>query len=100
MTHHDPRWYPEPERFEPERFLHAREDARPKLAWLPFGGGARMCVGKHFALLEMQLLLATLVPRLRFSLAPGVTIQPRPRITLRPRASSGAGLPGILEPRA
>ena len=98
MTHHDPRWYPDPERFDPERFM-GEQGARPKLAWLPFGGGARMCVGKHFALLEMQLLLATLVRRLRFALDDGVVVRPRPRITLSPRASSGAGLPGVSSPR-
>lgn len=93
MTHHDPRWYPDPERFDPERFLG--ENERPKLAWLPFGGGARMCVGKHFALMEMQLLLASLVRGFRFEVDPGLVVRPRPRVTLTP----AGGLPGRLRVR-
>ena len=94
MTHHDPRWYPEPERFDPTRFL-ADDDTRPKLAWLPFGGGARMCMGKHFALMEMQLLLATLVRGFRFEVDPGVSVRPKPRVTLTP----AGGLHGRLRAR-
>lgn len=94
MTHHDPRWYPEPERFDPGRFEAGRERERPRLSWLPFGGGARMCIGKHFALLEMQLMLATLVKAFRFELD-AVEVKARPRVTLAP----AAGLPGVLRRR-
>lgn len=96
MTHHDPRWYPDPERFDPERFLDGAESKRPKLAWLPFGAGARMCVGKHFALMEMQLLLATLVREFRFEIDPGAVVRPRPRVTLTP----AGGLHGVLRRRS
>jgi cytochrome P450 len=94
MTHHDPRWYPDPERFDPERFGTV-DERRPKLAWVPFGGGARMCIGKHFALLEMQLILAVLVRAFRFELDAGVVARPRPRITLSP----AGGLPGRVHRR-
>lgn len=96
MTHHDARWYPDPERFDPERFLNEGANTRPKLAWLPFGAGARMCVGKHFALMEMQLLLANLVRDFRFEIDPELVVRPRPRVTLSP----AGGLPGVLRRRA
>lgn len=96
MTHHDPRWYPDPERFDPERFLGDAERERPKLAWMPFGGGARMCIGKHFALMEMQLLLASLVRHVRFEVEPSLVVKPKPRVSLVP----GRGVPGRLRARA
>lgn len=96
MTHHDPRWYPDPERFDPERFSGSAESERPKHAWLPFGGGARMCIGKHFALMEMQLVLASLVRRFRFEVDADAVIRPRPRVTLTP----AGGVPGRLRARS
>lgn len=95
MMHHDPRWYPDPDRFDPDRFLGAAEQERPKLTWAPFGGGARMCIGKYFALMEMQLLLATLVRSFRFEVAPGLVVKPKPRVTLVP----AGGVPGRLRAR-
>ncbi len=81
MTHHDPRWYPEPSEFRPERF-----DAElPKFAYLPFGGGPRACIGKSFAMMEARLLLATLAQRYRLRLARGERVELAPRITLTPR---------------
>ena len=86
MTHHDPRFYPEPSRFDPDRFLPEIADKRPKLAYLPFGAGPRACVGKTFAMLEGRLLLATIVRRFRLALAPGQAVEPVPRITLVPKS--------------
>jgi cytochrome P450 len=85
MTHRDARWYPEPEAFRPERFSPEAVAARPKLSYLPFGAGARACIGKTFALIEARLVLAYLAQRFRFELAPGEPIGPAPRITLAPR---------------
>jgi len=95
MTHHDPRWYPEPERFDPERFMDGAQDLRPRLAWLPFGGGNRMCVGKHFALMEMQLLLAELARAVRFEADAADEIRPRPRVTL----ATASPVVGVLRRR-
>jgi cytochrome P450 len=79
--------FPEPERFEPERFLPAREARLPAKAFLPFGAGARTCIGNHFALLEGQLLLARWLSRARFELAQADRpIELEPLITLRPKA--------------
>jgi cytochrome P450 len=79
--------FAEPERFEPERFLPAREAQLPAKAFLPFGAGARTCIGNHFALLEGQLLLARWLSRARFELcAPDRRIELEPLVTLRPKA--------------
>jgi cytochrome P450 len=82
MTHHDPRYYPEPEAFRPERFEKERAAALPKMAYLPFGGGPRACIGKAFAMMEGRLILATLAQRFRLALAPGQRVRARARITL------------------
>lgn len=96
MTQHDARWWPTPQRFDPERFLgDGGSAARPKFAYLPFGGGARMCIGKHFALMEMQLLLGTMVRRVDLQLAQPGVIDVKPRITLAP----AGGVPARVEPR-
>ncbi len=87
-VHRDPRWWPDPLRFRPERFLEP-DAARPRFAYFPFGGGPRVCIGIHFAEAEGVLALATLLQRLRFAPAPGAgqrALEFAPSITLRPRA--------------
>jgi cytochrome P450 len=83
--HHDPRTWREPERFLPERFMDGAEKNMPKGAYMPFGGGPRICVGNHFALMEGQLSLATLAQRVRFVARDTEEIEPEPLITLRPK---------------
>jgi len=85
FTHRDARWYPEPDAFRPERFEPEAAAARPKVSYLPFGAGARACIGKTFALVEGRLLLATLAQRLRFELCEGERITVEPRVTLAPK---------------
>ncbi len=85
MTHHDPRWFPEPERFRPERFAADNESKLPKNAYVPFGAGPRACIGKQFATIEARLLLATLAQRFAFDLVPGHRVAMRPRVTLNPK---------------
>ncbi len=85
VTHRDPRWFPEPERFDPERFLPEAKEARPRFAYFPFGGGRRVCIGEGFAWMEGVLVLAAIARRWRLRLAPGQEIVPAPSITLRPR---------------
>ena len=84
-AHHDPRWWPDPEAFRPERFTPEEAAKRPKLAYMPFGAGARACIGKVFAIIEATLILAELAQRYRFELVPGHPVLPRPRITLAPK---------------
>jgi cytochrome P450 len=78
-------YFPEPERFSPERFEAAAEKRIPKGAYLPFGAGARVCIGNSFALMEGQLVLATLAQRVEFGLETREPIAAEPLVTLRPR---------------
>lgn len=82
----DPRWFPEPEAFRPGRFLRD-EPAHPRSAWMPFGVGPRVCIGQHFAMLEMTLVAALLLQRFTLQTLPGEP-PPRPQmyVTLRPDA--------------
>jgi cytochrome P450 len=84
LVHHDPRWWPEPERFRPERWAEDGH-SRPRLAYFPFGAGPRMCVGEPFAWMEAVLVLATLAARWRLSLVPGQRVEFQPAVTLRPK---------------
>lgn len=85
-AHHDERWFAEPQAFRPERFM---PDAPPipRGAWMPFGAGPRVCIGQHFAMLEMGLVAAMLLQRFSLRVDPD---QPPPRaemqITYRPTA--------------
>jgi cytochrome P450 len=85
LMHRDPRFWDAPEAFDPDRFLPERSRGRPRYAYFPFGGGPRMCIGSHFAMLEMQLVLATLAQRVTLRLVPGHPVEPDPIFTLRPR---------------
>jgi len=84
LMHRDPRYFEEPLRFRPERWLQGLAKQLPKYVYFPFGGGPRICIGKDFAMTEIALVLATVVPRFRFSLAPGQAVEPRPAVSLRP----------------
>jgi cytochrome P450 len=95
MTHRDPRWYPQPLAFRPERFAPEARAALPKMAYLPFGGGPRACIGAGFAMVEARLILATLACRYRFELEPGHRVAIQPRITLVPKG----GMPMIVRAR-
>lgn len=82
VTHHDPRYYPDPSRFDPDRWQPDRSD-RPRFAYYPFGGGSRVCIGEAFAWTEAILVLATLAQRWRFESLPGRRVVPQPSLTLR-----------------
>jgi len=77
--------WPDPLRFDPDRFLPAAVASRPKFSYLPFGGGPRLCIGNTFALTEGPLVLATIAQRCRLELAPGQEVIIDPLVTLRPR---------------
>ena len=84
--HRHPAFWDDPERFDPERFTPEQVASRPRFAYLPFGAGPRMCIGNNFAMLEGQLILATVAQRYRFALVPGHTVAPEPALTLRTRS--------------
>jgi cytochrome P450 len=79
--HRLPQYYPDPERFEPERFNPEREKELPRYAYIPFGAGPHVCIGNSFAMMEAQLLLATIAQRFRLALLQE-TVQTEPLITL------------------
>jgi cytochrome P450 len=85
VTQRDPRWFPDPERFDADRFQAGRSDSIPAFAYFPFGGGPRVCIGNQFAMTEMVLLAATLLRQVRFELAPDQgPITLKPQLSLRP----------------
>lgn len=85
VVQRDPRWFPEPERFDPDRWHSGDVEKRPKFAFFPFGGGARVCIGERFAWAEGVLVLATIARRWKMRLAPGHPVATQPVITLRPK---------------
>jgi cytochrome P450 len=85
VTHHDTRWYPDPFRFDPDRWTSDAAEGRPRFAYYPFGGGSRLCIGEQFAWMEGVLVLAALAARWRLRLVPGHPVVPQPLITLRPK---------------
>jgi cytochrome P450 len=91
LTHHSKEVWPEPERFDPDRFTAERSAERPRFAYFPFAGGPRQCIGSEFALTEATLVLATIIRRYRLELASQREVVPQPVTTLRPRG----GLPMI-----
>lgn len=86
-THRDPRFWENPEEFNPDRWTDDASAARPRFAFFPFGAGTRVCIGEHFAMMEGVLLLAMLAQRWRLHLVHGQKIELWPQITLRPRRS-------------
>lgn len=84
VMHRDPRFYPRPEAFDPDRWTTEFRAGLPKYAYFPFGGGPRACVGEPFAWVEATLLLARLAQDWTARLASGASVAPLPRITLRP----------------
>jgi len=85
VVHRDPRWWPAPERFDPDRWAPDAPQPRPRFAYFPFGAGTRVCIGEQFAWTEGALVLATLARRWRLRAEPGPPPRLRASITLRPR---------------
>lgn len=93
--HHDPRYYPEPFKFKPERWTPEEKAKRPKFSYFPFGGGNRICIGEQFAWMEGVLILATLAQQWEARLAQGHKVKTEPLVTLRPKN----GMPMLLQRR-
>lgn len=96
-VHRDPRWWPDPDRFDAERFSEVAKAGRPRNVYFPFGGGSRQCIGEGLAWMEGTLILAAVARDWRLTLPPGAPAQPAldPAITLRPKN----GIPLLLERR-
>src|ERR1700733_14528753 len=95
LLHRKPSLWENSDRFDPERFAPERAAARPRVAYIPFGGGPRICIGAALAMAEATLILATIAQRYRLRLKPGFPVEPQGLITLRPRY----GLRMLLERR-
>jgi len=85
LVHRDARWFPDPLRFDPDRWQGDFAKTLPAFAYLPFGGGPRRCIGNTFAMMEAVLLVAAIAQRFRLTLVPGHPVEPFPSITLRPK---------------
>ena len=85
-THREAEHWPDPDRFDPERFLREADD-RPAFAWIPFGGVPRVCIGQHFAMLEMMVVVAMLLREFEWTLTPGQ--DPSFHVIPLPRQRSG-----------
>jgi cytochrome P450 len=85
VVHHDPRFWPEPERFRPSRWDEEPTRQLPRCAYFPFGDGPRVCIGNNFAMMEAVLLLTGIARRYRLELDPGQTLRLVPSVTMRPR---------------
>jgi cytochrome P450 len=96
VMHRDERYFPDPLRFDPERWTPEAREARPQFAYFPFGGGARRCIGEGFAWMEGILLIATLAQRFSLRHVPSHTVGLQPAITLRPKG----GMPMKLQKRS
>lgn len=83
--HHDERFWPDPETFDPTRFLPESAKGRHRSAYLPFGGGRRVCIGSSFALMEAALVMAMMSQRFVYEPVPGHPVEPEATLTLRPR---------------
>jgi cytochrome P450 len=94
-VHHDSRWWNNPAQFDPNRFSEANETDIPKYAYLPFGGGPRICIGNHFSLMEAQILLAMMVSRYQLHHAHGAKIVRLRQVTTFPKY----GMPMVVRSR-
>ena len=85
IVHRNPKYFHDPEKFDPDRWLEPAMQKLPKFAYFPFGGGPRQCIGNTFATMEATLLLATISQRFRLRTVPGHPVIPAPSFTLRPK---------------
>jgi cytochrome P450 len=85
VAHRHPDHWEDPEGFDPDRFLEENSKGRHRFAYFPFGGGPRICIGNHFAMMEAQIILATILRNNRLDLVPGANVEMEPVITLRPK---------------
>jgi cytochrome P450 len=85
VMHRNARYFPDPLRFDPERFTADAKSKRAKFTYFPFGAGVRQCIGESFAWMEGVLVLATFMQKWSLRLVPGQRVEPQPLITLRPK---------------
>ena len=84
-AHHAPKHWADPETFDTDRFVKGSEKLRTPFTYLPFGGGPRGCIGNHYALLQILMIMSDLLRRYNFQIVPGQTVEARPMVILRPK---------------
>lgn len=84
LLHHDPRWFPEPDRFDPDRWLPERVQDIPRHAFMPFGAGSHTCIGGNFAVVEYMTDLAVICSQWRLRPAPGHAVHKEIHATVHP----------------
>jgi cytochrome P450 len=85
VVHRDDRFFPNPQSFDPDRWLSDARQELPRFAYFPFGGGPRVCIGASFAMMETTLILAMLAQRFELNVIDSAAVEPRATMTLRPR---------------
>lgn len=95
VVHRDPRYFTNPDNFDPTRWRGDFEKRLPRGAYFPFGGGPRVCIGNTFAMVEMTMVLALIAQKFRFNLIPGHSVTPSQQFTLRP----SPGVPATITAR-
>jgi cytochrome P450 len=85
LMHRNEKYFPDPLKFDPERWRPEARESRPKFSYFPFGGGPRLCIGEHFAWMEGVLIIATMAQRWKMRLVEGHPVEPHPTMTLRPK---------------
>ena len=95
VVHHDPRFFRDPFKFDPERWIQKQASSLPQFAYFPFGGGPRLCIGESFAWMEGIMLIAAIASKWKMRLVPGQSVVPKPLITIRPKY----GMKMIMERR-
>jgi cytochrome P450 len=94
VLHRTPQYWPDPDRFDPDRFAPGASVDR--FAYIPFGAGPNLCIGRDFALVEATLLVAAVAARFTLDEVPGARVHAEPLVTIRPRG----GLPKVLRHRS
>ena len=84
-AHHAPQHWPNPETFDTDRFIKENEKLRTPFTYLPFGAGPRTCIGNHYAMLQILMILSDLLRNYDFQVSPGQTIEAQAMVILRPR---------------
>jgi cytochrome P450 len=100
VIHRDPRFFPDPEQFDPERFAPGRVEMISQHAYIPFGAGPHVCIGNTFAQMEMVLAVSTVVPRFRLALPPNSPpIVVEPHVAIRPRGGLRMRVESAVRPQ-
>lgn len=95
VIHHNPRYWPEPEVFDPERHTAEMKEGRPKFAYIPFGGGPRNCIGANFAMMELQLVVSMILQRYRVSVLDQDKIEREAMVSIRPKGGINVAIEAI-----